>query len=214
MNADRPHPIPAPLRGRGDRLIDASGLPLVVRILPGRRHLRTGLAFGLSLAALFSGLLAWMPDAARALPRALHWAGVGAGLGIAATCVVKLVAQLPVIEVSELGIAIWFLGPYRGPFFAPWSRVSSVGLTRVECPGPLGRRPVDALAIRIVEDGGFRFPALPADLTVPIRGAPGAELAWPDGAIAGRLQTWVTLMKSLKSAHDSAHVAQPASRPT
>jgi hypothetical protein len=188
-----------------DLPMNAVELPLRLRILPGRRPLQAGLALGLALAVLCLGLRVAAPAAPWARPLVAHWAGALAGLAIAAGCAIRMFIQLPVIEVTELGIAIWLRDPLAGPFFIPWRRVRSVALTRVRRPG-LGGGSVEALAIRIIEDAAFRFPALAPERATPVRGSEPSELAWPAGSLAGRLPSWVRMMQALRAAHD----AQPA----
>jgi hypothetical protein len=175
-------------------------MPLRLRIRPGRRHLWAGVAFGLALAALSLGLRIAMPAWTR--PPAVQWAGTLAGLAIAGACALRMFLQLPVIEVTELGIAIWFFSPLSGPFFIPWRRVRSVALTRVARTGRAGGS-VEALAIRIAEDATFHFPPLPADRKAPVRGREPSELAWPAGTLAGRLPDWIETMQALRAAHDT-----------
>ena len=119
------------------------------------------------------------------------------GLG----CAFRLVAGLPIIEASELGIAIWFHGPYRRPFFAPWNRVRAVVLTQIAHSHRSGRAsPCDALGIELVQDDQFQIPDFPDHAHAPVRDAPRADLAWSSRAIGGDLHKWVDLLQQMKSA--------------
>ena len=112
---------------------------------------------------------------------------------LAIGCAFRLVAGLPIIEASELGIAIWFHGPYRRPFFAPWSRVHDIVLTRV------GRG--NALGIELIEDELFRIPEFPNQSCAPVREAARAILAWSGRAIGGDPREWVELLQKMRSVY-------------
>ena len=177
----------------------ATTLPPSIRILPNRVRLRVGLAAGLGLAVALGSFPTWVPGAAWK-----HWAAASVCLAIAVWCAVEMFVQLPIIEASELGVAIWFHGPYKRPFFVPWSRVSQVGLTQVtRSRGPL-RRQVDALAIVIIEDGEFRIPAIPRMANAPVRGSRPAELAWSARELDGSPRRWAALMQAMKSQGSAA----------
>jgi len=129
-------------------------LPRAVRIFPRRRSLRTGLAAGVALTAVF----VWFAGHARGeLPRPLAWIAIGLSALVAIGSAVRLLLQLPIIEASELGIAIWFHGPYRRPFFAPWNRVRAIVLTRVRTVDhATGAALRDALGIELIQDHRFQ----------------------------------------------------------
>lgn len=173
-------------------------LPRAVRILPSRFALRAGLAAGLILC---SGLvLHGVPPAGRDPGLALigYWAGLVAGAGAAIGCAVRLVLQLPVIEASELGIAVWLEGPYRRPFFAPWSHVRSIVLTRVR---PGGAAACDALGIELDQDDRVRLPPAASGRPAPEAGAAPADLAWPARSIHGDPHRWVEVLERMKAAY-------------
>jgi hypothetical protein len=156
-------------------------LPRAVRILPSRLALRGGLAAGLMLC---SGLiLLGAPHGGREPGLALigYWAGLAAGAAAALGCAVGLVLQLPVIEATELGIAVWLEGPYRRPFFAPWSHVRSIVLRA----DPTGRR---ALGIELNADAAH------------------ADLAWPTRSISGDARRWVETLTLMKKTYSAATV--------
>jgi hypothetical protein len=117
-------------------------------------------------------------------------------------CGLRLVAQLPIIEASELGIAIWFHGPYRRPFFVPWSRVRAVVLTRVRPANSADRASVrNALGIELIADNHFPGPPQSAGREVPIDGAARADLAWSSRSIGGDVRRWARLLQQMKPAY-------------
>ena len=134
-------------------------LPLTVRILPGRSASWAGLGGGLALAAI----LLWC---ARLSDGRASAAWTGIALVVLLLSVIgpglRLLLQLPLIEASELGIAIWIHGAYRRPFFVPWKHVQAIVLTRVRAPhdgaGASGR---DALGIVLDQEARAR-PLAPA----------------------------------------------------
>jgi hypothetical protein len=114
-----------------------------------------------------------------------------------------LLIRLPIIEATELGIAIWFHGPYRQPFFVPWRRVRAVVLTRTQV------RPADshsragvrnALGIELIE---LDQPPLPpaARRETPVDGAPAADLAWSSRSIGGDVRRWARLLQQMRLAY-------------
>ena len=171
-------------------------LPRAIRILPTRLVPRAGIGAGLSLC---SGLALYGPPPAGDAKLALiaYWAAIAAGAITAIGCAVRLVLQLPVIEASELGIAVWLQGPYHRPFFAPWSRVRSIVLTRTGPDGTLGG---DSLGIELAPDDRAQLPSVAA-----AHGAPAGavtRLAWSTHAISGDARRWVELLGRMKKAYD------------
>jgi hypothetical protein len=162
--------------------------PLVIRVMPSRRWPRVGVACGIGLALLAVALRGVTPPTA-----SIALFGIGALLAVAAAA--RMIAQLPIIEVTELGIALWLQGPYRRPFFAPWGRVRSIGLVRIA-----SQRSARALSIEFVEDGAFRVPQPPAGAHAPVRGADPVTLSWPSDAIDGTATTWVRRMSAMRGA--------------
>ncbi len=192
MNSDAGHP-------------NASPLPLSVRIHPNRARLRAGALAGLTLAVLvalpgapIAGLIGADTPALKALL-------VVAALLLAAGCGFRLIAMLPIIEASELGIAIWFHGPYRRPFFAPWSRVRAIVLTEVL--SARGARQ-SALGLDFVKDTEFPAPPPAAGARAPAPRAAHADLAWPARSLSGDARQWVALLQKMQSAHGGR--AEPA----
>jgi hypothetical protein len=178
-------------------------LPRAVRILPRRSSLRAGLAAAVALTAIFG----WFAGQAHGpLPRPLAWIAIGLSALVAIGSAVRLVVQLPIIEASELGIAIWFHGPYRRPFFAPWSRVRAIVLTRAraadDAPGSVMR---DALGIELTQDDRFQLPQHCPNDEVPVEGALRADLVWSSRSVSGSPRRWVELLQQMKSAY-----AEPA----
>jgi hypothetical protein len=172
-------------------------LPRAVRIMPSRSGLWAGLAAGLAAAAVFGWLA---PAAPGQVPIALCWIAFGLSALTAIGCGLRLLMQLPIIEASELGIAVWLHGPYRRPFFAPWSRVRAVSLTQVRsadaAPGAAAR---DALGIELDHNGESRpLQHRPHD-ELPVDGAARADLAWSSRSISGDLRRWVELLQQMKS---------------
>jgi len=167
-----------------------------VRIVLNRISPRLGLAAGILLAALAAGarLLAvpWWPGTA-----ASEWAALIAGLAIAAACALGLFAQLPIIEVSELGVTIWLNGAFHKPFFAPWKQVRRIGRRQIRLPST--RAPIDALCIEFVEDLAFRLPDIAAGPAAPLLLAGTAELAWPARSLAGPAPRWAEAIIALQS---------------
>jgi len=153
---------------------------------------------GLSTTLLLS--LAGRPDGE---PWALLW---WLALGLCASCAIvsalRLLLQLPLIEASEFGIAVWLHGPYRRPFFAPWSRVRSIALTQARRmdAGP-DASALDALGIELDCDDRFRPPPQLAGVEVPIGGAVHADLAWSRRSICGDARHWVELLRQMKLSH-------------
>jgi hypothetical protein len=166
-------------------------LPRVVRIFRSAPWLwaSAGLAlflvFVLLLAPPMRGPRLWIP-----IGVILTLSGLGWGL--------RLLIRLPIIEASELGIAIWFHGPYRRPFFVPWSRVRAVVLTRVRPADSRSRAGVrNALGIELIH--GDQSPLPPtASRETPVDGAPAAHLAWSNRSIDGDLRQWARLLQQMK----------------
>jgi len=174
-----------------------SDLPRAVRIMPSRSALWAGLAAGLASAVVF-GWLARAPLGQ--LPIALCWIAFGLSALTATGCAWRRLMQLPIIEASELGIAVWPHGPYRRPFFAPWSRVRAVSLTQVRsaaaAPSAAAR---DALGIELDHDGESRPLPRSANDELPVDGAARADLVWSSRSISGDLRRWVELLQQMKS---------------
>jgi hypothetical protein len=171
-------------------------LPLTVRIMPTRSALWAGFDAGVASMVIFG----WLAhDRNRALPSSLVWIVIGVSALIALGSGLRLLVQLPVIEASELGIAVWPYGPYRRPFFAPWSRVRAVALTQVrranEATGAAAR---DALGVELNHDEQLVVPRSPSS-ELPVEGAARADLAWSNRSISGDLQRWVELLQQMKS---------------
>jgi hypothetical protein len=180
--------------------LDPVELPLSVRIMPSRSFLRVGLAAGVALM-LLSGWLADAPGGGLMLV----WFALGLGTLAALASGLRLLLQLPVIEASELGIAVWLYGPYRSPFFAPWSRVRAVALTQVSRPDAGARAAArDALGIELNRDGSTDLPRLVPDGERPINGAARADLAWSNRSINGDLRRWVALLQAMKKAYENS----------
>ena len=169
-------------------------VPRVVRIMPSRTALWAAIATGLTLTLVF-GWLAANPYAR--VPTALCWLALGVSVVVAIGSSLRLLLQLPLIEASELGIAIWLHGPYRRPFFAPWSRVQSIGLTQVRGRQRMARR--DALGIALIHDDQFHLPALSERGELPVDGAPRADLAWSNRLISGDLRDRVKMLQQMRS---------------
>lgn len=180
--------------------LDPIDLPLSVRIMPSRSFLRAALVAGLVLMLLFG----WL---AGTLGRGLMliWFALGLGTLAALASGLRLLLQLPIIEASELGIAVWLHGPYRSPFFAPWSRVHAVTLTQVGRPDAgAGAAARDALGIELNRDGSTDLPHPVPDGERPIDGAARADLAWSNRSINGDLRRWVELLQAMKKAYEDA----------
>ena len=175
-------------------------LPLSVRIPRNRTMLRLGLSAALTALAVLV-VQAW-PGSNPRVPVSVSafWAAFALFALIGAACAFRLVASLPVIEASELGIAIWLRGPYFRPFFAPWSRVRAVVLTTVARWPRAGARHRTALGIVLIQDDGFRIPDFRHSAQAPALDAPHADLAWSSRAIGGDLSHWVDLLQRMKAA--------------
>jgi len=160
--------------------------------------LRAGLAAGVALTAVF----VWFAGHARGeLPRPVTWIAIGLSALVAIGSGVRLLLQLPIIEASELGIAVWFHGPYRRPFFAPWNRVRAIVLTRVRTADhATGAALRDALGIELIQDDQFHLPQGSSNDEIPVEGAPRADLAWSRRCVSGNLRHWVDLLQRMKSA--------------
>jgi hypothetical protein len=172
-------------------------VPRGVRIMPRRSVLWAGLAAGLPSAALFGWLA--LASVSR-FPGELGWIASGLCALIAIRSGLRLLIQLPLIEVSELGIAVWLHGPYRRPFFAPWSRVRAVALTQVRSPDAApGAATLDALGIELNQDDRYPLLQRSANDEVPIDGALRADLAWSSRSISGDVRHWVELLQQMKS---------------
>ena len=172
-------------------------LPRAVRIPPSRTGARAALVAGFASAAL-CGWLAHDPP--RGLPAALFWSTLGVSALVAAGSGLRLLLRLPLIEASELGIAIWFHGPYRRPFFAPWSRVRTIVLTRAR-PADGASAPRDALGIELIQDERFAIPREAHVAETPVHGAAHADLVWSRRSIGGDPGQWVQLLQSMQRAY-------------
>jgi hypothetical protein len=170
-------------------------VPLAVRIMPRRSVLWAGLGAGLASAAFFG----WLAHAsAGRLPIGLCWIAFGLCALIAIRSGLRLLIQLPLIEVSEVGIAVWLHGPYRRPFFVPWSRVRAVALTQVRSADAApAAAPRNALGIELHPDD--RPPQRPANTELPIDGAPRADLTWSSRSISGDPRHWVEQLQRMQS---------------
>jgi hypothetical protein len=185
-------PVPHPTHG---------GLPQIVRISPNRTALRVAFGAGLVLSSilLFRGAPVRHPD--DPVLATLYWICLGAALLTMVGCGWRLLVQLPIIEASELGIAIWFGGPYRRPFFAPWGRVRAIVLTQVRPRNGVAapRSTLPALGIELDCDDRFRLPQEAAHTDIPIGGAARADLAWSGRSIGGDVRRWVELLERMRS---------------
>jgi hypothetical protein len=178
----------------------AVALPRAVRIMPSRSPLWAGIAAGVAMV-LVCGWLAHGTQ--RPLPIAVIWILFALAALTAIGSAVRLLLQLPVLEASELGIAVWLYGPYRRPFFAPWSRVRAVALTRVRAADATNSaHPRDALGIELIHDDPSGLPRSAATTERPIEGAARADLAWSSRAINGDLGRWVALLQTMKKAYE------------
>lgn len=172
-------------------------LPRAVRIMPRRSALWAALATGVVATAVF-GWLARTPDGQLSI--ALCWIASGLSALTAIGFGLRLLLQLPIIEASELGIAIWLHGPYRRPFFAPWSHVKAIALTRVRsADAPAGAAARDALGIELNHERDFQPLQRAANDELLVEGAARADLAWSNHSISGDLQRWVELLQQMKS---------------
>jgi len=177
-------------------------LPRTVRIMPSRTALWAGLATGIA-SMLVCGWLARDPQ--HALPIAVVWIVGGLAALVAIGSAVRLLLQLPIIEASEVGLAVWLYGPYRRPFFAPWGRIRAVALTRVHpVHAAHSARTRDALGIELNHDGPTGLPTAAMSTERPIDGAARADLAWSSRSISGNLTRWVALLQAMKKAYEEA----------
>jgi hypothetical protein len=147
-------------------------------------------------SAIGLGWLAAQPSA-----RLLCWVVIGVALVVALASAVRLLLQLPIIEASELGIAVWFHGPYRRPFFAPWKRVRAVVLTRVRAMDAPRAGVRDALGIELDRDERSPLPIPGPGADAPIEGAARADIVWSRRLIAGDLRRWVEVLQQMKQAY-------------
>jgi hypothetical protein len=174
--------------------------PLSIRILPSQTAPRLTLAAGIALSAvlLLYGSPGHGPD--HRVQAALYWVALSLCVLTALGCAWRLFVQLPIIEASELGIAIWFGSPYHRPFFAPWGRVRAIVLTRARArsdrAGGAGR---EALGIELDCDDQFRLPEEAARTDISIEGAARANLAWSARSIGGDMRRWVELLGRMHS---------------
>jgi hypothetical protein len=161
--------------------------PLVIRILPNRRRLRLGTLGGLALSAAslvlrFGGFAATPASTAIALPLGI------AGVCLAAVCAARMLLQLPIIEVTELGVAAWLQGPYRHPFFMPWSRIRSIsGRSRSNMASGAASRAAERLVA-----------AIELDADSPAHRTGGNALTWPAAAIDGAAAHWAERMLAMR----------------
>jgi hypothetical protein len=151
----------------------------------------------IGLGAVSTVVWAWQ-DPRSALGHTLLWVMLGFNAGLALLLGLRVLVQLPLIEASELGIAIWLNGPYRRPFFAPWSRVRAIVLTQARGPG-VGGAVRDALGIELIQDSQL---CLPADLprAETAAGAEPVDLVWSRARIRGNPVRWVELLSRMKAA--------------
>jgi hypothetical protein len=182
-----------------------SDLPWAVRIMPTRNTWWGSVLIGLGIVSVL--LWAWH-DPRSPLGRELFWATLGLNVATAILLAGRALLQLPMIEASELGIAIWLYGPYRRPFFAPWKRVRTIVLTQARG----ARRPRapmrPALGIGLVQDSQFH---LPPNLRCAetAAGAEPADLVWSSARIRGDPRRWVELLQRMKHACTQAALAEP-----
>lgn len=177
-------------------------LPLSVRIMPNRSAPQVALAASIAACVAALLLFEWFThNRHQASAIAIFWIVFALGAVTAIGAAIRLLLQLPIIEASELGIAVWLYGPYRRPFFAPWSRVREVGLTQVRSADAApGSSPRNALGIELNCDGGFDLPRS-AGREVTVDDAARADLAWSNRSISGDLLRWVALLQAMKSAY-------------
>jgi hypothetical protein len=171
-------------------------VPLSVRIMPSRLALWAGFAAGVALVWVFGWLAR---DSQGQIPIAIIWIVVGLSALASIGSGLRLLLQLPLIEASELGIAVWLYGSYRRPFFVPWSRVRAIALTRVRrANSTTDERARDALGIELHHDNRFEVPRSATTNEVPVDGAARADLAWSSRSISGDLRRWVGLLQTMK----------------
>jgi hypothetical protein len=164
--------------------------------MPSRLPLWAGFVGGVASTAIF-GWLAHEPH--RELAFAPIWFLMAVSILIALGSGLRLLLQLPIIEASELGIAVWLYGPYRRPFFAPWSHVRAVVVTQVRgAKAARASAPRDALGIELVQGDRVRLPRSPVNDELPIDGAAPADLAWSRRLISGNIRRWVDLLQTMK----------------
>ena len=174
------------------------GLPLAVRIMPPRTGLWATLWAGVSTTLLLS--LAGRPTGEPL--KAIWWLAVSLAAACSIGSALRLLLQLPVIEASEFGIAVWLHGPYRRPFFAPWSRVRAIALTQARrADAAPGAGALDAVGIELECDDRFTPPPRLADGEIPIAGAARADLVWSKRSICGDARYWVDLLRQMKLSH-------------
>jgi hypothetical protein len=141
--------------------------PPRLRVYANRRWLRIGVALGLAGSAGFALAAQWLFALAAAL--------------LALWCGVLWFARLPLLEFSEFGACLFLNGPYRRPFFAPWTRVGAVGRER--------RAGGDSLVLDLTD---------------------GDPLHWPARALDGNLERMLHEIAKLR-AGTAARPAQPGS---
>ena len=161
---------------------------------------------GTGWAQLLMGLaavsaLAWVLGGARSpLRQPLAWAMLALTVALAVLVAVRALLRLPIIEASELGIAIWLHGPYRSPFFAPWKRVRAIVLTQARSTAAGARAATrEALGIELIQDDQFHLPPYLRRPEVVV-GAPRADLVWSSASIRGDPRRWVELLERMKGA--------------
>jgi hypothetical protein len=157
---------------------------------------------GAGWAQLLMGLaavsaLAWAWGGPR---QRLAWAMLALTVALAVLVAVRALLRLPIIEASELGIAIWLHGPYRSPFFAPWKRVRAIVLTQARSTAAGARAATrEALGIELIQDDQFHLPPYLRRPEVVV-GAPRADLVWSSASIRGDPRRWVELLERMKGA--------------
>jgi len=186
---------PNPVRQR------PSDLPWSVRIMPSGGAGWAKVLIGLGAVST----LAWAWHGSRSpLGQELFWATLWLTVGLAILFAVRALLALPIIEASELGIAIWLYGPYRRPFFAPWKRVRAIVLTQARSTTAGARATVrDALGIELIQDDQFHLPSNLSRAEVRAGEAP-ADLVWSSASIRGDPRRWVELLERMKVAGTEA----------
>jgi hypothetical protein len=181
----------------------SSELPLAVRIPPNGTASWIGLGVGLTWLSILALLGSFAAGSySISMSRPWYWSALAVCALTAIGCGLRLLTRLPIIEATELGIATWVQGPYRSPFFVPWSRVRAVVLTRVSGADPRGLAGVrDAVGIELIQDEQFRVPERMAKAEVPVDGAARADLAWSNRSIGGDLRRWADLLRQMRSAY-------------